>query len=119
MAAIEKLSTLTVLENETQINFITSDSPVLNLKTLDDKTIKLYWPISPRKAILLEDSTLSPSEQNALKEKVVRNKFKNNYFLKPPIKVTESEVAELNFKMWENKNRNAFGALENDLSSYL
>lgn len=119
LVAIEKLSTLTVIENDTEINFITNDSPVLNLKTPKDKNIKLYWPISPRKAILLEDSTLSPAEQKTLKGEVLQDKFKNNYFLKTPMKITEADVVEFNSKIWENKNRNAFGVIARDLSYYL
>ncbi|MFZ4876624.1 DUF4238 domain-containing protein [Janthinobacterium sp. Mn2066] len=118
LAAIEKLSTLTILENETDLKFITNDCPVLNLKTPQDKNIQLYWPISPNKALLLEDSILHPQEQKNLKEQVLKDNLKSNYFIKSVKKISRNEVSDFNRKIWDNKNRNAFSVSEIELSHY-
>lgn len=119
LAAIEKLSTLTVLENDTVLSFITNDCPVLNLKTVEDKNIQLYWPISPTKAILLEDSTLPIEEQAKLKKRILKNDFVSEYFIKSPQKINLVQVEDFNKKMWDNKNRNAFSAKPSELEKYL
>lgn len=41
------------LNNDTSVPFITADQPVVNLKTMHDKDLKLYYPISPTKSVLL------------------------------------------------------------------
>lgn len=119
LAAIEKLSTLTVLENDTDSYFITNDCPVLNLKTVKDKNIQLYWPISPTKAVLLEDSTLPPEEQTKLKRTVLKNSFTSEHFMKSPQKIDIAQVEDFNKKMWRHKNRNAFSATPSELERYL
>lgn len=60
----EKQANLTLLINTGTIPFITSDQPVINLladysdlqKEVD--SMQLYYPISPKRAVILNDSTL-------------------------------------------------------------
>jgi hypothetical protein len=40
------------LENDTQIPFITADQPIINLNTQYDKDLRLYYPLSPRLALI-------------------------------------------------------------------
>jgi Protein of unknown function (DUF4238) len=51
----------TFLENNTNIPFITSDQPVINLNTQDDKDIRLYYPLSPKQALIF--STGAPPQK--------------------------------------------------------
>lgn len=56
--AMSKSDKLTVIDNKTEIEFITSDQPVVNIhpKGHLSESIDYYYPISPRKAILIKTS---------------------------------------------------------------
>lgn len=52
---------LILLENETEVPFITGDQPVINLLGADYKTppkyLALYYPLSPKLAVILDEAT--------------------------------------------------------------
>ena len=50
--------TIKYLRNDGQVPFITSDQPVINLKTEHDTDVSLYYPLSPRLAIILMPQSL-------------------------------------------------------------
>lgn len=96
-----KQSHLTVLRNNTQVPFITSDQPVINLKAdyksqEDVKELIFYYPLSPAVAILLNDANRSTE-----------------------IELTESEVNFYNEKIASASNEFIFSNDEQLISRYL
>lgn len=67
--------TITFLENNTDLEFITSDQPIINLQVLDTpagqppKRLEFYYPISPELGILLSDE-IDANSSNLTKEQV-------------------------------------------------
>lgn len=74
MFASPDFRTITFLENDTDLEFITSDQPVINIQAYDIPTdeapekLEFYYPISPSLAILLsqdvKDSSIKLSEED-------------------------------------------------------
>ncbi|MEK4034573.1 DUF4238 domain-containing protein [Methylocystis sp. IM2] len=54
------------LVNNGRVPFITGDQPVINMKTHKDTDVELFYPLSPKRAMLLtkDASKLSPKERN-------------------------------------------------------
>jgi hypothetical protein len=115
LTLIEKLYQIEILENKTDINFITSDNPVKNLLTTSDKHVELYWPISPRKAVLIKSTHFSPAEAASIKKNILNHGKNADYILRTKSVNDENKINELNKATWENKHRHAFYLADKDI----
>ncbi len=115
--SLEKLFVIKVIENNTGINFITNDNPVFNLNGVDNEDVKLYFPISPKKAIYIEKINISDDEKEKLKNKYLEERS-GKYFLHH-IEINKDEVLELNKEIWKRKERFCFSLNKNELEVYL
>jgi hypothetical protein len=50
----------TFIENDTPVPYITGDQPIVNLNTHKDETLKLYYPLSPKLALIFEKDESLP-----------------------------------------------------------
>ena len=50
----------TFITNETPIPFIAGDQPIINLNAQSDNKLRLYYPLSPRLAMIFEEDTEAP-----------------------------------------------------------
>lgn len=71
LVAIEKLYKITIIDNETGLRFITGDWPVVNLNSLDDKTVRIFWRISPCRAVLVNPTNFDIDEIIMIKRRVL------------------------------------------------
>lgn len=118
LAIMEKLYKITIIENISSINFITNDNPVVNLLNPEGPHIKLYWPVSPRKAILLSPSTMSDQQKTEVKENFMKTKVIDSMHLFESCLYSEAEVRLMNDKIWSAKYRYAFFLDEADVATY-
>lgn len=115
LVLLEKLYKITVVENTTEKNFITSDHPVINLNSIDISDLKLYIPISPKIALFIEPNGLCNEKASLLKTKVQLEKESPKYFV-DKVNASMSEVNALNIKTWENKGRHIFAYTSKDIA---
>ena len=97
--------TIKMVNNTTRRNFITSDNPVINLINQENLNEKLYMPISPKKAIYLEQSKIALND-------------KNRHILES-VNATKEEILVLNERIWERKERFIFALEKQDLEHKL
>ncbi len=111
---IEKLFKITIMENNTDLNFITNDNPIFNIYPIETNKVKFYLPISPRKALFFEEANIDLKSAIALKNQILNGKQYNKYFL-DSVEITREEVLNLNNRMKENSDRFLFLYEEQDL----
>jgi hypothetical protein len=75
--AERKLHTIVLLDNPTDVPFITADQPVINIAsvpfdTAPPKKFELYYPLSPMKAMLLVESGDAATADTSVSETFVR-----------------------------------------------
>lgn len=85
-----------IIENKTSVDFITSDQPVINLNPDGHKgeSIDYYYPISPRKALIIITS---------------------NHIYFDHLSITEDDVIMINNKMAHDSCETIFGKREKEL----
>ena len=116
LSFIEKLFKIIVLDNKTSVNFITNDNPIFNLHTIESKKVKLYLPISAKKALFFEELKIDEKSATILKNNILDNKQYDKYFL-DSILVTKEQVLNLNQKIKENSDMFVFSLEENDITA--
>jgi len=115
---IEKLYKITLLENQSDVNFITSDNPAVNLNPITSQDIKLFLPLSPKKAIYIEPSGINGSAASTVKENYLSGVHAPRYYLKKDT-VNEQDVHDLNKRIYGNRERHVFGFCPKDLENFL
>ena len=95
-------NTITLLQNDTSTPFITADQPIINisadsLNLLAPEKFELYYPLSPRRAMLL----LEPSSS----------------FFPDSFNICESQVRAYNLRMVEHSHRQVFSSSPDVLES--
>lgn len=115
LATIERLYRITVIENKTSVRFITGDWPVVNLNSVKDQAIRMYWPITPYRAVLVNPTNFSVDEIALIKREMFGGKGKHRYFLDHCIESDPREVRALNRVIWDKKHRCVFGVDEADV----
>lgn len=89
---------MSLLESTSNLNFITADSPFINLQGQAPELFEFYYPISPRRAVV----------------------YSNTGRFKPGnIDVSESFIEEANTLMAINSNHHIMGLEERDLKPYI
>lgn len=111
---IENLYKVTLIENESEINFITSDNPAFNINPISIKDMKIFLPLSPKKAIYIEPTTFNEKRSSEIKENYLSGVHDSIYYF-DNIKVSEIDVYLLNKRVSENKERSIFGFCPEDL----
>lgn len=71
---------LTFLKNDTSTQFIASDQPIINLNTENDQHLRLYYPLTPKVALIFAKHDVSYHREEAL---------------------SQAEVKKYNFKLYE------------------
>lgn len=99
---LDKSFNLILLTNKSNLNFITSDQPIINTyamnsKELDDNELEFYYPVSPKLAILITKDILDH------KELIIRDAEK---------------IKEYNKMINTEKEEQLFAELETDLEPY-
>ncbi|WNF48444.1 DUF4238 domain-containing protein [Pseudomonas sp. SG20056] len=115
LSLIEKLYQIEVIENNTIINFITSDNPVKNMLAIEEKHVEIYWPISPRKAIMIKRTNFTPDEASSIKQGILHHDRKAEHIIRVKALLDEDEVSKLNLMVWDNKQLHTFYKLEQDM----
>ncbi|WP_434747517.1 DUF4238 domain-containing protein [Pantoea sp. Lu_F5_004] len=94
--SLNKSRRVYVIENKTSIDFITSDQPVINLNPEghNGDAVDYYYPLSPRKALIILTS---------------------NHVYFDHLNISEIDVAMLNIKMADNSCETIFGRSEGEL----
>ncbi|WP_174423364.1 DUF4238 domain-containing protein [Cupriavidus basilensis] len=113
---IRRVYELVVIENQTDSNFITSDSPVVNLKNPADSEMKIYWPVSPRQAILIKPSALQGAERYDVVRRVDAGDRHMRYFMSIAKLADRDQVERFNKKIWDHRHKVAFCLNEGDIS---
>jgi hypothetical protein len=102
MILIEELYKITVISNQTELDFITSDNPCINIaKNIEE--LKLYLPISPKKALFIEKLDISENDATELKKQVLSNINISKYFLDFITENDKENINQLNKIIWDNK----------------
>ncbi|WP_423200327.1 MULTISPECIES: DUF4238 domain-containing protein [unclassified Cupriavidus] len=115
IAVMEQLYRITVIENNTSVRFITGDWPVVNLKSEKDKTIEMYWPITPYRAVLVNPTNFPHDQAAAIKKEMLSGKGTHRYFLNHRIEDDPDVIRALNRVIWSRKHRCVFGVDEADV----
>lgn len=115
ITVIERLYRITVIENNTSVRFITGDWPVVNLNSEKDEAIKMYWPITPYRAVLVNPTNFSPDQAAAIKKEMFGGKGTHRYFLDRRIEDDPDVIRTLNRAIWSRKHRCVFGVDEADV----
>ncbi len=115
LTLIEKLYQLEIVENETEINFITSDNPVKNLLKIEDIQVNLFWPINPRKALIIRPTSYTKAEAENIKKRLTNQEIKPEYILKVNRQEDHSEILKLNKITWENRHRQIYFLEDHDI----
>lgn len=114
-ALIERLYQIEIIENTTDLNFITSDNPVKNLLPIKDKLIELFWPINPRKALIIKPTNFSAERATEIKDGIVNHGKKADYLITITKKNELLEIQKLNQITWHNKHRHIYYLNELDI----
>ncbi|ALP62840.1 hypothetical protein AN416_09675 [Paraburkholderia caribensis] len=115
LATVERLYKITVIENKTNVRFITGDWPVINLDSLEGQTIKMFWPITPYRAVLVNPTNFSADEVVLIKKEMFGGKGKHRYFVDHYVENDAKEIRALNKIVWDKKHRCIFGLDEADV----
>lgn len=118
-SCIERLCKLTVVNNMTHINYITNDNPVFNLGSMEDSSVDLFWPISPRQAIRISPYTTSENEASEIKEQWKKYKTTKRYFVESVEENDSEKINYFNGRAWDNKHRFAFALEEDELRRFM
>lgn len=114
-ALIEKLYQIEIIENTTDLNFITSDNPVKNLLPVENKLVNLYWPINPRKALIIKPTNYSDEQAAKIKKDIVNYGKKADYLITITKQNESAEIKKLNQITWHNKHRHIYYLDELDI----
>ncbi len=115
---IEKLYTLEILNNKTDINLITNDNPAKNLNNVSKIDVNIYIPISPNQAIFIRPSNITEEDKKKIKSTKVDDLSKSQYYLSISETSDEDLIKSLNRTTWSNKEFSAYSLLRNDLAVY-
>ncbi|ENC9555251.1 DUF4238 domain-containing protein [Aeromonas hydrophila] len=117
LSLIERLYKITLLNNDTDINFITNDNPAINLNKIEDFDVKLYLPLSPRKAIIVENSGIKDEDAQHIKNLILSDKEYDKYFINERTSSID-EVHSLNKIMWNYKHRSVYAITADEINVY-
>ena len=118
---ISKLYSIKIYNNISDTNFITSDDPCFNQK-FDENEFYVQLPISPKVMIEL---AANPYEEEYIKSMTAyfnfHKKEAHNIILTEPLvtfhELEQTEVIELNKKIFENKDRFVYAQTTSDIES--
>jgi hypothetical protein len=118
---ISRLYSIKIYNNISDINFITSDDPCFNQK-FDENEFYVQLPISPKVMIEL---VANPYEEEYIKSMTAyfnfHKKEADNVILTKPLvtfhELEQTEVIELNKKIFENKDRFVYAQTTSDIES--
>lgn len=116
LALIEKLYQIEVIENTTEINFITSDNPVKNLLSTEDVHVEIYWPISPRKALIVRRTNFTSAEAEKIKQGIMNHGHKAEHILAVNKGISKEAIDRLNQIIWHDKHLHAFYRARQDVA---
>lgn len=119
MVMIDKLYKMTIIESSLSTNFITNDNPATNLKGVSDKTIELYWPISPTQAVIFSPSDMKQEDERRIKSELLADTKEQRYFIEIKALPNAPSVEKYNDVMWERKIRSIFFLDTADAHKYL
>lgn len=104
-----------LIENHTPLKFITSDNPAINLNPdPTDTNVKIYYPISPNKAVLLRKTDVSDKYKN----EIINAKTIPRYFCRKTHETSIDRVHQLNVRLASKSERFLFGDKTSDLQMY-
>lgn len=81
---------ITMLENDTPSPFVTSDQPVINLNSERDENLRLYYPVSPTRALIYHSDTTR--------------------YLAERVSVSRQEVEFYNFSLYSRSDSQMYGS---------
>lgn len=116
LSLIEKLYQIEIIENHTQINFITSDNPVKNLLSIEEKKVELYWPISPRKCIIIKPTNYTEEQAKKIKSDIIKLGKKAEHIFKVTKEYDTNAIQELNKTTWHNKSLHIYYIEDSDIT---
>lgn len=119
LVTIEKLYKIYILENCSTVNLITNDNPVTVIETDEPTNPSFYWPLSPKRAILLEKPKLSETESKEIKRAILADPTDASVLLGGVRNIGLVEVNELNEKIWKGKQHSIYGIAANDITKFL
>lgn len=118
LALIEKMYQVTLLNNIGNLNLITSDNPAINLNQITQKKdSKIFLPISPRKAIFIEPTSLNSDDQLKIKNTYLDGGSIEKYYICHRL-LSEQDVRGLNEITASNKGRHIYGKESEDLECF-
>lgn len=117
LALIEKMYQVTLLNNSGNLNLITSDNPAINLNPITQKDLKIFLPISPRKAIFIEPTSLNSDDQLKTKNTYLDGGGIEKYYICDRL-LSEQDVRGLNEITASNKGRHIYGKESEDLECF-
>ncbi|MDO8330873.1 MAG: DUF4238 domain-containing protein [Fluviicoccus sp.] len=118
LALIEKLYKIVIIENKTNVDFITSDNPVKNLRSVDEHDVELFVPISPTMAILIMPSEKSQEEKDSIKQLLLKSEAIPNYYFGFKDECSVGEIENINKLTSSNKERFIFTLKAEDVTKY-
>lgn len=118
LVLIEKLYKITLLDNQSEVNLITSDNPAININPITIPEVKIYFPLSPKKALYIEPSHLNEISTLKIKENYLSGIYTPTYYIEKAT-IHEQEVRYLNGRIFENRDRCIYGLTSEDLENVL
>lgn len=118
-ALIERLYQVEIIENLTELNFITSDNPVKNLLPEKDVIVNLYWPITPKKALIVKPTNFTPEQAQTIKNGILKEGKQAEYLIRVTQINEREKIESLNHITWNNKHRHIYFLEDRDIASFL
>lgn len=104
-----------LIENDTHLDFITTDNPAINLhEQPEGKNALIYFPISPKKAVILSKKDLSEN----VKKQIMESKSEIRYFCKSTKEDNIDRIHKLNLSLAKKSDRFIFSKDSNTLALY-
>lgn len=116
-ALVEKLYQIDIIENLTDLNFITNDNPVKNLLPEKDIFVNLYWPITPKKALIVRPTNFTPEQAKTIKDGISKEGKQADYLIRITQTNEREKIESLNQTTWDNKHRHIYFLEDRDIAS--